>query len=115
MAIRFNKFMRPEGVHATTEVKTSPEIDSMASDLTLQGYKFEMEQLATGQIHMDCSKPGSEGPVALELCTDESINSAVERLVRESHSFVFEKKEVEFWDEDENPEEFWKETSDGQK
>jgi hypothetical protein len=90
-----------------TEIDMSDETEQMAKQLVSAGYRFEMQKLPSGGCHMDCFKPGSEGPVSLELCEGGFSSEQADRLVREAHSFVF-KDEVEFWDEDENPEEFWK-------
>jgi len=73
----------------------------MAEQLVSAGYRFEMQKLPSGGFHMDCSRPGAEGPVSLELCESGFSAELTDRLVREAHG-------VEFWDEDENPEEFWK-------
>lgn len=89
-----------------TEIEMSEETEKMAAELTSAGYRFEMQKLPSGVLHMDCSREGSEGPVSLELCESGFSAAMADRLVREAHSFVF--KDIEFWDEDENPEEFWK-------
>jgi len=89
-----------------TEIEMYKETEKMARDLVSKGYRFEMQKLPSGALHMDCFRPGSEGPVSLELCDGGFSSEQADRLVREAHSFVF--KDVEFWDEDENPEEFWK-------
>jgi hypothetical protein len=90
-----------------TEIDMSEETERMAEQLASAGYRFEMQKLPFGGLHMDCSRPGAEGPVSLELCESGFSAELADRLVREAHSFVF-KDGVEFWDEDENPEEFWK-------
>ena len=90
-----------------TEIGMSEETERMAEQLVSAGYRFEVQKLPSGILHMDCSKPGAEGPVSLELCESGFSTEQTDRLVREAHSFVF-RDEVEFWDEDENPEEFWK-------
>lgn len=90
-----------------TEIDMSEETERMAEQLISAGYRFEVQKLPSGVVHMDCFRPGSEGPVSLELCESGFSAEQADRLVREAHSFVF-KDEVEFWDEDENPEEFWK-------
>lgn len=112
MAIPFTQFLRPNGKSVPTEIEMPPDIEKMAQELIAKGYKFEIEELNTNEVHMDCSLPGADGPVALELSDNgPAIIDAVKRLVKESHEFVFEKNKgqtVEFWDEEENPEEFWK-------
>jgi len=99
------KFKDPEK-QDFVEIDMREETQKMASRLNSEGYRFEIGRLPGGKFHMDCSKPGSEGPVAVELCDGASLANAADRLVRESHDFAF--GAVEFWDEDENPEEFWK-------
>lgn len=103
----FEKLTRPDFTQSPTQVKVSEEKERMAEKLVSNGYKFEMEQLPSGMIHMDCSKQGLEGPVALELCDEDFVNETVERLVEDAYGFVF-RGEIEFWDEDEDPEEFWR-------
>jgi hypothetical protein len=89
-----------------TEMEVHADTEKMAAELVSAGYRFEMQKLPSGGCHMDCSRPGSEGPVSLELCEGGFSAELADRLVREAHSFVF--GEIEFWDEEENPEEFWK-------
>lgn len=110
MGIPFTQFLRPNGEKVYVSIDMPQEIEQMANYLVEKGYKFEMEQLKTGKIHMDCSKEGAEGPVALELCDDgPSLVKCVERLVKESHYIVFSKNNtVEVWEEDEDPEQFWR-------
>ncbi|NBT57236.1 hypothetical protein EBT16_00470 [bacterium] len=99
-----------------TEIEMPEETERMAAELVSAGYRFEMQKLPSGVLHMDCSRPGSEGPVSLELCESGFSSEQADRLVREAHSFVFKDEEtvrtaidmVELWDEDENLEEFWK-------
>ena len=82
-----------------TEIDMSEETERMADQLVSAGYRFEMQKLPFGGLHMDCSRPGAEGPVSLELCERGFSAELADRLVREAHSFVFK--------DEENPEEFW--------
>lgn len=107
MSIKFTQFLRPNGTPVPVEVDMPEDVEKMAHQLIDSGYKFEIEQLTTGEVHMDCSKPGAEAPIALELCQNgPSVIDAIDRLVRLSHMKAFSKK-IEVFEEDENPEEFW--------
>lgn len=106
MSIKFTQFLRPNGKSITVEVDMPEDIDKMAHQLIENGYRFEIEQLTTGEVHMDCSKL-QEDPVAVELCQNgPPVIEAINRLVKISHMKVFSKK-IEIYDEDENPVEFW--------
>ena len=90
MAIPFTQFLRPDGRKTSVVIDMSEEIELMARSLIERGYKFEIEELSTGMVHMDCSILGAEGPVALELCQNgPPVIASVERLVRDSHLVVF--------------------------
>ena len=90
MAIPFTQFLRPDGRKTSVSIDMPEEIELMATALIESGYKFEIEELSTGMVHMDCSTYGAEGPVALELCQNgPPVIAAVERLVRDSHITVF--------------------------
>lgn len=94
MAIKFTQYLRPNGKKVSAEIDMPEDIESMARRLSSAGYKFEIEELSTGVVHMDCSADGAEGPVAIELCENgPPVVFAVERLVRESHEIVFGKTE----------------------
>jgi hypothetical protein len=90
MSIKFTQFLRPNGKPVPTEIEMPENIEKMAHELINAGCRFEIEELGTGVIHMDCTMKGSEGPLALELCENgPPIVEAVERLVKDSHSLVF--------------------------
>jgi hypothetical protein len=90
MSIKFTQFLRPDGKQVPTEIDMPDEVEKMAHELILAGCRFEIEELSTGVIHMDCTMRGGEGPLALELCDNgPPVLEAVERLVRESHSLIF--------------------------
>jgi hypothetical protein len=88
--------------------------EKKAEELLLKKCKFEIQELKNGFFHVDCSKEGMEGPIALELCEDEKeLQNGLKKIVEDAYFFVFEKNKeemVEFWDEDEDPENFWKTT-----
>ena len=88
MSIKFTQISK--GERFPTEIEMPPDIENMALELISKGCRFEMELLRNGMVHMDCTMRGAEGPVALELCENgPPVLKAVERLVRESHSFIF--------------------------
>jgi hypothetical protein len=88
MPIPFTQFVnkKPVGV----EMETNSKTEELARRLLDGGYRFEMEELLGGMVHMDCSKPGAEGPVALELCENgPPVAVYLERLVKDSYDVVF--------------------------
>ncbi len=92
MSIFFTQFLRPDGRKVPTEIDMPEDVEKMAHELISAGCRFEIEELSTGVIHMDCTAIGGEGPLALELCDNgPPVVDAVERLVRESHSIFFAK------------------------
>lgn len=105
MSIHFTQFLRPNGQKKPVVIDMNEDVEKLANQLISNGYKFEIEELSTGVIHMDCSKEDQD-PIAIELCQNgPPVVDTVERLVRTAHERAFR---VEFYDEDEDPEEFWR-------
>lgn len=104
MSIPFTQFLRPNGQKRNIEIDMEKDLEKLAHELISNGYKFEIEELSTGAIHMDCSRVDEE-PLAVELCVNgPPVVEAVKKLILSAHDRAFK---IEFYDEDENPEEFW--------
>jgi hypothetical protein len=90
MPIPFTQFVPPNRKPVRVEIEMDPKTEELAHKLLNDGYRFEIEEILGGMVHMDCSKSGAEGPVALELCENgPPVAVSVERLVKDSHDVVF--------------------------
>lgn len=93
MTIPFTRFVLPNGRREQTEIKRGPDIELKAEWLLGLGYKFEIEVLTTGHVHMDCSHPTLEvlddPVVANEVCPNgPEVLDAVDRMVTAAHLAV---------------------------
>jgi len=81
--IDFTQYLMPNGRRKTVSIERPTEVYQKAKALMLAGYRFEIEVLSTGEIHMDCSHGADdEGPVAVEVCANgPDVPIAVDRLV----------------------------------
>lgn len=90
--IHFTQYLRPNGVTLHRTFEASREVEALADELVAAGYRFEVELLSSGHVHMDCCGPvlhdrSDDGAIALELCDNgPPVEAAVERLVRGAHA-----------------------------
>lgn len=85
MSIAFTQYLRPDGRRQPVSIDAAPEVEALAARLVEAGYVFEVEVLRTGQVSMDCSRPGDDMPVAMEVVENgPNVPNAVARLVHEA-------------------------------
>lgn len=92
MIIPFTQFLRPDGRRMPVSIDTqegpetfSEEADELVQKLLDAGCKFEIEQLTTGMINMDCQTKSSE-LLAQELCENgPAVIEAIQKLVLAAH------------------------------
>jgi hypothetical protein len=79
-AIPFTQFLRPDGRTVQVSIERPANILAKAEAILLAGYHFEIEMLATGEIHMTVGE-GDEDFDG-EICTnDEAVPATVDILV----------------------------------
>ena len=80
--IDFTQYLMPHGRAKPVSVDRPDDVYQKARELIRAGYHFEIEMLSTGDVHMDCSRDGSDEPLANELCANgPDVPPAVDRLV----------------------------------
>jgi len=94
------QFLRPNGRRNEGHFTTTAEVALLAAELIERGYRFECEELSTGQVHVDCCGPlpagdddeGEDGAVAVFVCpNDERVLAEFDTMVRRAHARVFAK------------------------
>jgi hypothetical protein len=95
MSIPFTQFLRPNGVPRPIVFETTPEqaeVEANALRIIEAGYRFEAEELSTGDISMTIAGPdeqGEEVDVAIEVVPNGSaVVPAVERLVAKGVALI---------------------------
>jgi hypothetical protein len=87
--IPFIQFIRPHGLRRYTEITRPEEIEKLARDLINLGYVFEIEELTTGEISMECLHHENEHSAALEICKNgPDVPVAVDKLVKTAHENI---------------------------
>jgi len=84
----FTQFLRPNGRRQTISVMRPQPVEDMAQELRENGYKFEVEELMTGEIHMDVSHIADDYPLTNRICdnVEGKVNDAVDSMITEAHS-----------------------------
>lgn len=81
--IIFTQFLRPHGKQISVTIAASAEIYALAMQLISSGYRFEAEELSTGEVSFECCTPDGEDSLAIEICANgPPVVQAVEQLVR---------------------------------
>jgi len=84
MSIPFTQFLRPDGRRVPVEIDVSDEVESLAEILVKAGCRFEIEELSTGMVNMECML--AECCICGELCPNgPQVPGAVEKLVRTAY------------------------------
>ena len=82
--MKFVQFLRPDGRQRDVFVDRSEEIERKAAELVAGGCRFEIEELRTGKINMDCTLNGEV--LGGGLCDNgPSVLETVDRLVTKSY------------------------------
>ena len=83
MSIPFTQFLRPNGERREVTIVMADEIEDDARAVIRRGARFEIEELSTGIINMDCQL--GDVLLAQALCANgPEVVPAVTRLVREA-------------------------------
>lgn len=92
MSIPFTQFLRPNGKRRHVSIDRPADVEAKAQALIDAGCRFEIEELTTGHVNIECCGPvlGEDGTISGELChngpevleaVDRIVNAACERLV----------------------------------
>jgi len=84
MSIPFIQFLRPNGERKAVEIDMPDPIEEKARVLLKAGCRFEIEELTTGEINMECMV--GEICVAGEVCPNgPAVPEAVQRMVLDAY------------------------------
>lgn len=87
MSIPFTQFILPNGERRPRTFNADREVEALADELIAAGYRFEVEVLRTGQVHLDCCGAALDEPLAMQICDNgPPVVAAVERVVRDAHA-----------------------------
>lgn len=85
MSIPFTQFLRPDGAVRSMRVDRPPDIEALVQRIIGFGYRFECEELATGQVSLTVTDPVEEEDIEVELSENgPPVLEAVDRLVRKA-------------------------------
>jgi hypothetical protein len=85
MSIPFIQFLRPDGRRKAVEIDMPEEVENLAATLIEAGCRFEIEELTTGMVNMECMLENY--CVAGELCPNgPPVPDAVEKLIRNAYA-----------------------------
>lgn len=95
MSIPFTQYLRPHGRPRQIEFETTPDqaaVEAEALRIIAAGYRFECEELSTGDVSLTIVGPdenGDETDVAIEVVPNgPAVVAAVERLVVQGAAFI---------------------------
>jgi len=68
MSIKFTQFLRPDGRQKVVYIDLDSATEELAMKIVEEGYRFEVEELSTGQISMSISNDDEDA--ALRVCNN---------------------------------------------
>jgi len=99
MSIPFTQFLRPNGRRKQVTTEADEETERLAHEVIEAGGVFEVEELTTGDVSMECINPAiEEGEpgfiLSCRLCSNgPAVTTALQELVTESHQRMFQQEE----------------------
>lgn len=89
--IPFTQYLRPDGRQHPIEIERPKDIEEMARRMLLYGWRFEVEELSTGDVSLTVHDPRAEEDVAIEVVPNgPGVLEAVDRLVQVAHDVLDE-------------------------
>ena len=80
--IPFTQYLRPDGRKRKLEISRPPEIEEKAHNIIEQGFRFECEELTTGQVSVTIFDPEQEEDVCIRVIPNGSdVLVAVDKLI----------------------------------
>jgi hypothetical protein len=87
----FTRYELPDGRKSDEIIDVSPATERLAAQLMQKGFRFEVELLRTGEVHLDCCnnerqlwnivRPNGPG---MRLAVEELVEKSYLELVREN-------------------------------
>lgn len=83
--VLFTQFLRPDGTPVAVETMRPVEIVHKARHIVSQGYRFEIEQLSTGDIHGTITN--KDGDVSLFICPNgPEVLECIDKMINDFHA-----------------------------
>jgi hypothetical protein len=84
MTITFIQFFRPDGRTRKIDIERPIDVDRMARDLVRMGYRFEIETLRDGNVHMSVSIGGED--IVSRICENgPMVRDNIDSMIRGAH------------------------------
>jgi len=83
--IPFTQYLRPNGRTREVSIERPAEIYKKAMEIINAGYRFEVEELTTGQISMTISKDDEDCDIEL-VSNGPEVPVAVDRMITRFHA-----------------------------
>ena len=82
-AIPFMQYLRPDGRKRPTSIDRPDDIATKAIRIIAAGYRFEIEELTTGDVSMTIFDPDKGIDVAIEVCPNGlAVTASVDKLIK---------------------------------
>jgi hypothetical protein len=87
--VPFTQYLRPNGRKVDVTIDRPDDIADKAFEIIAKGYRFECEQLTTGDVSFTIA--GDDEDVDIELCFNGvEVPAAVDRLIERAHKKLCE-------------------------
>lgn len=70
--VELTEFVLPNGRKRRVFIELNERVRRYAEALIERGYRFEIELLRTGMVHMDVSRPVDDVPAAMQVCANDA-------------------------------------------
>jgi hypothetical protein len=95
MSIPFTQYLRPDGRKRPVLIERPAEIEALAKAIIDAGYRFEIEELTTGEASMEILKdvpdPDINDSLAMEICPNGptvgdvlGVPESVDKMIRDA-------------------------------
>jgi len=87
MTITFIQYFKPDGRTRKIDIDRPLDVDRMARDLVRMGYRFEIEILRTGEVHMSVAMGGDD--FVSRICENgPMVRDNIDSMIREAHMAI---------------------------
>lgn len=84
MKVKFTQFLRPDGTPRIMYTDVPDRMSDKVASIHLAGFRFEIEELTTGKIHMTISDPLVEFDFADYVCDNNiEVPKTVQKMIDE--------------------------------
>lgn len=91
MAVEFTQYLRPNGRQRKVSIELTKELEAKALRIIQEGFKFEIEELTTGEVSMTCEDEDglADGPIAHLICPNgPEVPQKVAELIQTAYDKV---------------------------